>query len=84
MYAKKRTRFVYCYWLVYFKADNLLMVGICIAAYSAWVFQGRGGQAAASVNTGPTTARRNVPARGCVRLCQRVFLVVIVKIDNAG
>lgn len=23
MYAKKRTRFVYCYWLVYFKADNL-------------------------------------------------------------
>ena len=23
VYAKKRTRFVYCCWLVYFKADNL-------------------------------------------------------------
>ncbi len=51
--------------------------GICIAAYSAWVFQGGDSQAIASVNAGPTTARRNVPARGCVRLGRQVLLVVI-------
>ena len=49
--------------------------GICIAAHSAWVFQGRGGQATASVKTGPATARVDEPARGCLRLCQRGDLV---------
>ena len=53
----------------------LTCTGICITAHSAWVFQGRGGQATASVKTGPATARVDEPARGCLRLNQRDNLV---------
>ncbi len=73
MYVKKRTQLECILRLINLLKPTLTSIGICIAAYSAWVFQGQGFH---QVNTGPTTARRNVPARGCVRLNQRAFLVV--------
>ena len=67
---------VHCWCIIvcwFILKPTLASIGICIAVHSAWVFQGQGFR---QVNTGPTTARRNVPARGCVRLGQQVFLVV--------
>ena len=52
--------------------------GICIAAYSAWVFQGQGLR---QVKTGPTTARRDEPARGCLRLSQQDGRISILDIQ---